>query len=212
LRRDIVVLIVVIVAVGAMISASVFWSRRVAQVGTNSPGQSAAQADVRGQAAPDFELTSLDGKKVKLSDYRGKAVLLDFWATWCVPCKIEMPWFEELQKQYGPQGLQVLGVAMDDTGQEAVAKFAKDVGASYTIVMGKEAVAEAYGGLQFLPTTVFVGRDGKIVERVFGLVSHSEIEDNIKKSLASKSEAKQTATDATPASKTNPQLKTAATR
>src|SRR5215475_3035587 len=82
----------------------------------------------RGDVAPDFTLQALDGKNTRLSDFRGQAVLLNFWATWCAPCKIEMPWFVELQKQYGSQGLQIVGVAMDDASEEDIAKFAKDMG------------------------------------------------------------------------------------
>jgi thiol-disulfide isomerase/thioredoxin len=133
--------------------------------------------------APDFGLESLEGKTVHLSDFRGKAVLLNFWATWCQPCKIEMPWFEQLQKQYGPQGLQVIGVAMDDADKEDIAKFAKNLSVDYPILVGKEDVGEAYGGVQFLPATFYVGRDGKVVEKVFGLKGRSEIEDNVKKAL-----------------------------
>jgi len=140
--------------------------------------------DVRGVAAPDFELTSLDGKRVKLSDYRGKAVLLNFWATWCGPCKIEMPWFVELQKEYGPQGLQIVGVAMDDASRDEIQKFVKEMGVNYTILLGKEAVGQQYGGVDVLPTTFFIDRDGKIVSREFGLQSRSLFVDNIKKSLS----------------------------
>jgi len=136
-----------------------------------------------GSVAPDFVLQSLDGQQVRLSDYRGKAVLLNFWATWCAPCKIEMPWFVDLQKQYAAEGLQVIGVAMDDSGDEAIAKFAKEMGVNYPVLIGKEAVGDAYGGVEFLPTTFFIDRQGKVVERVFGLVSHSDIEDNVKKAL-----------------------------
>src|ERR1700692_1154101 len=78
--------------------------------------------------APDFSLQSLDGTSMRLSDFRGKAVLLNFWATWCGPCKIEMPWFIELQKQYQAQGLQIVGVAMDDSSKEDIAKFAQEMG------------------------------------------------------------------------------------
>ena len=80
---------------------------------------------------------------MRLSDLRGKAVLLNFWATWCGPCKIEMPWFVELQNQYGAQGLQIVGVAMDDASKEDIAKFAKDMGVNYPILLGKEAVGDA---------------------------------------------------------------------
>jgi len=150
-------------------------------------GGTSAQAvnKMNGSPAPDFELTRLDGKQVKLSDFRGQAVLLNFWATWCAPCKIEMPWFVDLQKQYGPKGLAVLGVAMDDASKDDIAKFAKEMGVNYPILLGKEAVGEMYGGVQFLPTTFYIDRQGRVVDRVFGLVGKSEIEDNVKKALAS---------------------------
>jgi thiol-disulfide isomerase/thioredoxin len=138
---------------------------------------------VSGQMAPDFGLESLDGKTVHLSDFRGKVVLLNFWATWCQPCKIEMPWFEQLQKQYAPDGLQVIGVAMDDASKEDVAKFAKNLGVEYPILLGKENVGDAYGGVQFLPATFYVGRDGRVADKVFGLKGRDEIEDLIKKTL-----------------------------
>jgi thiol-disulfide isomerase/thioredoxin len=110
-------------------------------------------------------------------------VLVNFWATWCQPCKIEMPWFEEMQKEYGPNGFQVLGIAMDDASKEDIAKFAKDMGVNYPILVGKEAVGDAYGGVQFLPSSFFIDRDGKVVDRVFGLKSRSEIEDDIKAAM-----------------------------
>jgi peroxiredoxin len=135
--------------------------------------------------APDFTLTSLDGKTVHLSDYRGKAVLLNFWATWCEPCKIEMPWFVEMQKEYGAQGLQILGVAMDDASPKDISDFAKQMGVNYPIVVGKDSVGDAYGGVQFLPATFYVGRDGKVLDKVFGLKGRGEIQDYIKKALAS---------------------------
>ena len=94
-----------------------------------------------------------------------------------------MPWFEKLQKQYASQGLQVIGIAMDDVSKEEVAKFAADVGVSYPLLLGKEEVGDAYGGVQFLPATFYIGRDGKVVDKVFGLKGRAEIEDNIKKAL-----------------------------
>jgi peroxiredoxin len=133
--------------------------------------------------APDFTLESLDGKNVSLSDLRGKAVLLNFWATWCAPCKIEMPWFVDLQREYGSQGLQIVGVAMDDSSKEDIAKFAKDMGVNYPVLLGKEAVGEAYGGVPALPESFFIGRNGKIVDKIIGLKGKAEIEDAIKKAL-----------------------------
>jgi len=133
-------------------------------------------------AAPDFTLESLDGKNMKLSDFRGKAVLLNFWATWCGPCKIEMPWFVELQNEYGPKGLQIVGVAMDDSGKDEIAKFAKDMGVNYPVLIGKEAVGDEYG-VPALPESFFISRDGKIVDKIIGLRGRGEIEDAIRKAL-----------------------------
>jgi peroxiredoxin len=100
-----------------------------------------------------------------------------------MPCRLEMPWFEQMPKQYGPQGLQVVGIAMDDASKKEIAEFAGKLGVDYPILLGKESVGEAYGGVQFLPETFCVGRDGTIVENVFGLKGRDEIEGNIKKAL-----------------------------
>ena len=177
MKRDPIILIIAAVVISVMLIFGIQKARH--NSGAQSPG-----GKLQGQMAPDFELPSLDGKPIKLSDYRGKAVLLNFWATWCEPCKIEMPWFVDLQNKYGPQGLQVLGVAMDDADPKDIAEFAQKVGVNYPIVIGKEKVGDDYGGVQYLPSTFYVGRDGKVVSRVFGLVSRSEIEDNIQKALA----------------------------
>jgi peroxiredoxin len=144
----------------------------------------------KGLAAPDFVLTDLQGHNLKLSDLRGKAVVLNFWATWCPPCKEEIPWFVELQKRYGSQGLQVIGVSMDDDGdQKDVAKFAAANSINYPVLLGKDNVANQYGGIEYLPTTFYIGRDGVVVDRVFGQPdSRDEIEKNIKRVLASTAE------------------------
>jgi thiol-disulfide isomerase/thioredoxin len=133
--------------------------------------------------APDFALESLDGKTMHLSDLRGKAVLLNFWATWCGPCKIEMPWFVEFQNQYGPQGLQIVGVALDDASKEDIGKFAKDMGVNYPILIGKESVGDQYGGVPALPESFLIGRDGRLVDKIIGLRGKAEIEDAVKKAL-----------------------------
>ncbi len=133
--------------------------------------------------APDFTLESLDGKSVRLSDLRGKAVLLNFWATWCGPCKIEMPWFVDFQKQYGSEGLQIVGVAMDDASKADIAKFAQDMGVNYPILIGKESVGDQYGGVPALPESFVISRDGKIMDKIIGLRGKAEIEDSIKKAL-----------------------------
>jgi len=141
--------------------------------------------------APDFTLQSLDGKTMRLSDFRGKAVLLNFWATWCGPCKIEMPWFVELQNQYAAQGFQIVGVAMDDASKEDISKFAKDMGVNYPILIGKESVGDEYGGVPALPESFLIGRDGKIVDKILGLRGKAEIEDAIKKALDTRPAASQ---------------------
>jgi peroxiredoxin len=94
-----------------------------------------------------------------------------------------MPWFIELQNQYGAQGLQIVGVAMDESSKEDIAKFAKDMGVNYPVLLGKEEVGEAYGGVPALPESFFIGRDGKIVDKIIGLKGKADIEDSIKKAL-----------------------------
>ena len=179
--RSFAIILVLVLVVTGMDLAGKFLVKNPAATG-GTPNL--AGSNVKGAVAPDFELLALDGKKVKLSDYKGKAVLLNFWATWCAPCKIEIPWFVELQKQYGPQGLAILGVAMDENPKaDKIGSFAKDEGINYTVLLGNDPVADSYGGAEVLPTTFYIGRDGKIVARAFGLISHSEIEKNIQDSL-----------------------------
>jgi thiol-disulfide isomerase/thioredoxin len=173
-----IVIVVVVLVVTGMILASKFLVRNQASAG------SLVSSNVKGAAAPDFQLTSIDGRQVKLSDFKGKAVVLNFWATWCAPCKIEIPWFVELQKQYGPQGLEIVGVDMDDSPTaDTIGKFAREQGINYTVLLGTEKVADLYGGAEALPTTFYIGRDGKIVARAFGLIGHGEIERNIQAAL-----------------------------
>jgi peroxiredoxin len=152
----------------------------------SSPGMATGNAQMNG-IAPDFTLQSLDGKTVRLSDFRGKPVVLNFWATWCGPCKIEMPWFVDLQKQYGPAGLQFLGVAMDDASTKDITEFAESMKVNYPILIGKESVGDAYGGVQFLPETFYIDRNGKVVDKAFGLKGRVEIEDAIKKIMITSS-------------------------
>jgi peroxiredoxin len=176
-RRDPVVLVVVALVVALMLVFGLKMARH------SSTGMATGNAQMNG-IAPDFTLQSLDGKTVRLSDFRGKPVVLNFWATWCGPCKIEMPWFVDLQKQYGPAGLQFLGVAMDDASTKDIAEFAESMKVNYPILVGKESVGDAYGGVQFLPETFYIDRNGKVVDKAFGLKGRGEIEDAIKKILA----------------------------
>jgi thiol-disulfide isomerase/thioredoxin len=167
--------------IAAIVAAMLFAGIRMAR---NNRANGPAKGQLIGSLAPDFELQTLDGKNLRLSDLRGKAVLLNFWATYCGPCKIEMPWFVELQREYGPQGFQIVGVAMDDASTEEIAKFAKEMGVNYPILLGKESVGQSYGGVSVLPTTFFLDRDGKLIAREFGLQSRSVFVDHIKKAMS----------------------------
>ena len=175
MKRDPIILIIVAMVISVML---VFGIQRVHRSKVVPAGK------LQGQPAPEFNLTTPDGQSMKLSDFHGKAVLLNFWATWCEPCKVEMPWFVDLQKKYGPQGLQVLGVAMDDASPKDIESFARKMGVNYPILVGKEEVGAQYGGIDYLPSTFYISRDGKIMDHVFGLVSRSEIEASIEKALS----------------------------
>jgi peroxiredoxin len=182
-KRNPLTLVVVAFAVALMLYVGFHAARR--------NGPSFAPRLALASPAPDFTLQSLDGKTMRLSDFRGKAVLLNFWATWCGPCKIEMPWFVELQNQYAAQGFQIVGVAMDDASKEDISKFAKDMGVNYPILIGKESVGDEYGGVPALPESFLIGRDGKIVDKILGLRGKAEIEDAIKKALDTRPAASQ---------------------
>jgi len=139
----------------------------------------------KGSVAPDFSLKSLpDGKTVTLSSLRGKAVLVNFWATWCEPCKIEMPSLVDLQKKYGPQGLQIVGVAMDDADDKEISTFAHKMGVNYMVLRGTEKVGDLYGGIDRLPMTYYLDRSGKVVDETMGMAGEATFEDAIKRALA----------------------------
>ncbi len=174
------VLAIIVLAVTAMLLAGVYHARNYAPY---SKGPAVSGAVKVGQPAPDFELKSMDGRTVRLSDYRGKAVLVNFWATWCEPCKIEMPWFVDLKKQYGPEGFEILGIADDDSGHDAIVKFSQEMGVNYVVLQGTDNVADQFG-VEGLPTTFYIDRSGKVIDHTIGLVSHKEIEDDIKRALA----------------------------
>jgi thiol-disulfide isomerase/thioredoxin len=141
---------------------------------------------MRGKVAPAFTLMTLDGKKVSLSDYKGRPVLVNFWATWCGPCKVEMPWFEAFHKQYAAQGFEILGLTDDvDAGKDVIARVAQKIGVTYPILLTDGKVQTAYGGLDYLPMSFYIDKNGVIVEETAGLGSKDEIEAHIKKTIAS---------------------------
>lgn len=149
----------------------------------------------KGKPAPAFTLPDLNGKKVSLANYRGKALLINFWATWCGPCKLETPWLVDLRNKYAAQGFEVLGI--DSEGDDAkpgdaawshdkteIEKFVQQEKMPYPVLVDGDSISKPYGGLDDLPTSFFVDRQGKIVAAQVGINSESDIENNIKKALA----------------------------
>lgn len=143
---------------------------------------------LQGKVAPSFSLVDLTGKKVSLADFKGKPVLINFWATWCGPCKIEMPWFEEFNKKYAGQGLVILGVAADDASKTLIASTAQKLGVTYPVLLKDEKVEDAYGGVSYLPESFYVDKTGKVMLETAGLNDDAggkdEIEANIKRLIA----------------------------
>ena len=135
------------------------------------------------QPAPDFAVTTLDGKSVHLDDFRGKAILVNFWATWCGNCKLEMPWLAELREKYAAQGFEVLGIITENAPHDKVAALTQNYGVRYPIFLCNHATAQAYGGLPDLPESFFIDRHGRIVAEMDGADSKGQIEANIRKAL-----------------------------
>lgn len=130
--------------------------------------------------APDWRLTDLDGKAVKLSDFKGKVVILNFWATWCPPCRKEIPTFVALQKQYGDKGLVIVGMSLDEKGPGVVKPFVAKMGINYPVVMGDQKTAAEYGGVEVVPTTFVIDRKGKIAAEHEGDAERATLESEIK--------------------------------
>ncbi len=139
---------------------------------------------IAGRPEPDLSLKDLDGKPVSLADYKGKIVFLNFWATWCDPCRVEIPWLIDMQAKYASRGFTVVGVAMDEEGKSVVAPFiskerfdvnGQQLPMGYPILLGTDEAADKFGGILGYPTSFLISRDGKIVEKFQGLKSNDEL-------------------------------------
>jgi peroxiredoxin len=148
-----------------------------------------------GKPAPNFTLQDLKGQQVSLANYRGKAVMINFWASWCAPCKVETPWLVQLRDKFAPQGFEILGVSSEgddatpkdkvtwDKDKAAIEKVAQQEKIPYPVLLGGDGIAEPYGGVEDLPTSFFVNRKGIVVAAEMGLTSESNLESDIEKAL-----------------------------
>jgi thiol-disulfide isomerase/thioredoxin len=161
---------------------------------TAVPADTALKADSPKADLPEPELTlkDLDGNDISLSAYKGRVVLVNFWATWCEPCRIEIPWLIEMQQKYGPKGFVIVGIALDEEGKSVVAPFvAKErfdvndqkLPMSYKILIGNDDAADKFGGLFGYPTSILISRDGKQIKRVTGIISEDEMNKAIESQL-----------------------------
>ncbi|MCX8057016.1 MAG: TlpA family protein disulfide reductase [Ignavibacteria bacterium] len=134
------------------------------------------------QSAFDFTLKSIDGKSYKLSDFRNKVVVIDFWATWCAPCRKGIPDLIDIQKNYG-KDVQVIGITVDENPMEVVPPFVKEFKINYLILIGTDEVYKNYGGINAIPTTFIIDKNGKIVNKHIGLVTKEVLINDIQKAL-----------------------------
>ena len=145
--------------------------------GSGQEGQPELSAEK--QLLPDFSLMEAGGEQFSNKDLAEKVVLLNFWATWCGPCRIEMPWFIEFQRKYKDKGFTVLAISLDEEGWEVVRPFLADLDANFPVVVGDDELSEDFGGIYALPTTLIIDRSGNIVSRHTGLVSKASYESDI---------------------------------
>ena len=143
----------------------------------------AAPVVAEAKQAPAFTVKTLDGKPLKLSDLKKRPVILDFWATWCGPCRASMPHLSTMQTRYEKQGLAVIGLSVDESGAQTVKKFANSLGVKFTLAMANDEVLDAYGPIRSIPTTFFINRKGDIVRRVVGYIDGDTMEDYVKEIL-----------------------------
>jgi peroxiredoxin len=155
-------------------------------LGVYFAGRRSAQkpkATASGNLAPDFTVTDIDGRKLSLADYKGKVVLLNFWATWCAPCRTEIPHFVEMQNKFGPDGFQVIGISMDDDAKP-VREFAQQYKLNFPVAVGDDKLAERFGGVLGLPVNFIIDREGRIYTRHLGATDVSVFDQEVKELLA----------------------------
>lgn len=139
----------------------------------------AAAQIATGSAAPAWAMRDLSGKFVKSEEFKGKVVILDFWATWCPPCRAEIPGFVDLYKRYAEKGLVIVGVSLDQKGPAAVKPFVQKFAMNYPVVMGNGEIVKAFGGIEALPTTFVIDRAGKVVRVHVGFADAETFEKDI---------------------------------
>lgn len=166
------------------LSAIIVLVLSLAACNTTRSVKAAVKAEKDRKTAPEFTLKDAEGKAVKLSDYKGKVVLLNFWATWCGPCKVEIPWFMDFEQQYKDRGFAVLGVSMDDDGWDAVKPYITARKINYRVLLGNDTVGGLYGGVDSLPTTFMIDRGGRVAAVHIGLVSKTDYLNDINHLLA----------------------------
>jgi len=142
-----------------------------------------ANGDSEHPDAPEISLTDIAGKRLDLADYKGKVVVLDFWATWCGPCRAEIPGFVVMQEKYASQGFSLIGISMDDDSAPVV-DFYKEFRMNYPVAVGNQRIGELYGGILGLPTTFLIGRDGRIYAKHTGGINPAIIEEEVQQLLA----------------------------
>jgi cytochrome c biogenesis protein CcmG/thiol:disulfide interchange protein DsbE len=155
------------------------------RIGDKGVAAASLLPEAKRQPAPYFTLKDSNAQNVRLSAYKGKVVLVNFWETWCAPCRIEIPWFIEFERQYKDRGFAVLGIALDADGWSVVRPYMQEKRINYRIVLGNDKIAQLYGGVEALPTTVVVDRKGRIAATHVGLIGKKEYQSQIEQLLGS---------------------------
>lgn len=181
-NRIIAALIIAVVVIAGLYAANRFWIKPTLSAHADNPAVASATSG-KNPAAPAFTLTDIKGEQLSLGAFRGKVVLLNFWATWCGPCREEIPGFIKLQQRYGPQGFQIVGISMDDS-PGPVGPFYKEFHMNYPVAMGNAKLGALYGGIYGLPTSFLIGRDGRIYDDVPGEVDMARWQQEIESLLA----------------------------